>query len=126
VPSLDKKAPSFFEGWARKNNMIPVGRYTFEEGDILVADSDEPFWGSGEGGTMLKFFRTGFAIFREQAWIASTHDYFVSEMGPLTKRGARDFRIKEALEYGQKYLQQTADAGLYDDGRKESFSKRPD
>ena len=106
--------------------MIPVGRYTFEEGDILVADSDEPFWGSGEGGTMLKFFRTGFAIFREQAWIASTHDYFVSEMGPLTKRGARDFRIKEALEYGQKYLQQTADAGLYDDGRKESFSKRPD
>ena len=105
--------------------MIPVGRYTFDEGDILVADSDEAFWGAGEGGTMFKFFRTGFSIYRERNWIASTHDYFESEQGPRTKRGFRDFRIKEALQFGQKRLQETVDAGLYDYDRKESFSKRP-
>jgi len=117
MKKIDKKAPEFFETWARRNNMIPVGRYTFEEGDILVADSEEAFWGSGEGGSMFKFFRTGFCIYRAENWIASTNDYLEAEAGPRTKRGFRDFRIREALEYGQKYLQQTFEAGLYDDAR---------
>ena len=120
---MDKKSPEFFETWARRNNMVPIGRFTFEEGDILVADSGEAFWGKGEGGSMFKFFRTGFCIFRDKAWIASTNDCFESDQGPRTQRGFRDFRIQEALKYGQKYLQQTAEAGLYDDARKESFSK---
>ncbi len=120
---MDKKAPQFFEVWARRNNMVPVGRYSFDEGDILVADSGESFMGKTEENIYLKFFRTGFCIYREQNWLASTHDYLVSEMGPRTEAGARDFRIKEALEHGQKCLNQTAEAGLYDADRKASFSK---
>ena len=120
--SVDRGAPKFFEDWARRNNMVPVGRYTFDDGDILVADSDESFYGETEDNVSLKFFRTGFFIYRGKNWLASTHDYLVSEMGPRTKRGARDFRIKEALEYGKKYLQQTLDAGLYDANRKNDFS----
>jgi len=121
--TVDRKPPAFFEGWARKNNMYPVGRFTFDDGDILVADSDDAFWGKGEGGSMFKFYRTGFSIYRGENWIASTHDYLEGEQGPRTKRGFRDFRIKEVLEYGNKYLKQTLEAGLYDDDRKASFSK---
>ena len=120
---MDKGAPQFFENWARRNNMVPVGRYTFDEGDILVADSGESFTGKTSEGVYLNFFRTGFCIHRDKNWLASTHDYLASEMGPRTKAGARAYRIKEALEYAQKYLRQTFEAGLYDDGRKADFSK---
>ena len=102
--------------------MVPVGRYTFDDGDILVADSAEPFYGKTEHNVYLQFYRTGFCIYRDKNWLASTHDYLVSEMGPRTKRGGRDFRIREALEFGKKYLQQTLAAGLYDDDRKNNFS----
>ena len=101
--------------------MIPEGRYACEHGDVLVADSGEPFWGNTEAGVRCKFWRTGLSIYRDKNWIASTHDTMVEELISYSQRGAKDFRIKEALEYAKKYLEQTHEAGLYDGDR--SFSK---
>ena len=117
----DRDAPQFFEDWARKNNMRPVGRFRCDDGDILIADSDEPFFGQTETGVSIKFWRTGFSIFRDKNWIASTHDTMVDELCAYTSSGAKNVRVNEALEYGKYYLQLTLEAGLYDDDH--SFSK---
>jgi len=107
--------------------MIPVERdRSHDLGDILVADSGlRPFWDKLESGISVKIFRTGFAIYRDKGWIASCEDHFEDEFKGLTARAARDARVKEAVIYANKYLEQTADAGLYDDGRQTNFSQRP-
>jgi hypothetical protein len=110
----------------RSNNMIPVERdRSHDLGDILVADSGlEPFWDKLESGISVKIFRTGFAIYRDEAWLASFEDHFENEFRGLTPRAARDARVTEAVSYANRYLEQTSDAGLYD-GRKTDYSKRP-
>lgn len=65
----------FFEQWAKKNNMRPVIKVSDREGDILIADSGEPFDARDDDGNMRRVFRTAFAIQRGKVWTASTNDY---------------------------------------------------
>ena len=105
--------------------MVPVDRDRSSDlGDILVADSGESFWCETQAGVKIKIFRTGFAIYRDEGWIASTEDHLEEEFKNMTKRAAKDARIAEAIIYANKYLKQTSDAGLYD-GSKTEFSQRP-
>lgn len=96
--------------------MRPIARVEEAHGDILIADSGEVV---NEGGSM--FYRTGFAIERDKAWLASYHDYDWLEFPNLTLRGKQQARVNEALSYARKYLAQTHEAGLYDGGK--SFSQ---
>ncbi len=105
--------------------MVPVDRDRSSDlGDILIADSGEAFWDKTESGVSIKIYRTGFAIYRDEGWIASTEDHFVDEFKGMTSRAAKDARVAEAIIYANKYLKQTSDAGLYD-GTKTEFSQRP-
>ena|SRR5690554_1996935 len=112
-----KRDYHFFEQWARRNRMKPVVRVEEKHGDILIADSGEPFLEDGE----LKY-RTGFAIEREKAWLAAYQDYQWNEFPDRTLAGKQEARVNEALAYARMYLAQTKAAGLYDGG-KNSFSQ---
>ena len=110
-----KRDYKFFEEWARKNNMKPVMRIIEKSGDILVADSGEPFFGTNEQGVLGRYYRTGFAIDRgDKAWLASTNDYPAEEYDTMSRREGQEQRVNECLVYAREALIQTAKAGLYD------------
>ena len=111
-----KRDYHFFDRWARANKMKPVCRVEEKDGDVLIADSGSVITEDGR-----TFYRTGFAIERDQAWLASTHEYEWTEFPEETLRGKQQRRINEALDFARKYIAQTVEAGLYDAQR--SFSR---
>jgi hypothetical protein len=116
----------FFEAWCAKMNMRAVGRYPQKNADILVADSGEPFVGANDKGIIGRWYRTGYAIDQQdKTWLASFHDYPAADYDLLSRAEGQKRRVNECLEHAKKTLNQTAAAGLYDDGRKDSFSIRP-
>ena len=109
-----KRDHRFFENWARENNMRPVVRIKEKGGDILIADSGEPFYGVNGEGLLGRWYRTAFAIDRgDKTWIASTHDYDAVEYDAVSRRAGQEKRINECLAYARETLKQTSKAGLY-------------
>lgn len=113
----------FFENWARKMNMRPVMKVEEKDGDILVADSGEPFFGVNADGTLGRWYRTGYAIQRGVAWIGNFAEYPAEEFGDVDKRKGQETRVNECLVAAREILKQTKDVGLYN-GREANFDTR--
>jgi len=121
-----KRDHRFFETWCRKMNMRAVCRIKEDAADILIADSGEPFMGTNEHGEVGRWYRTGFAIDQgDTTWLASFNDYNAVEFDLLSKNEGQQRRVNECLVHARDTLNKTVAAGLYDHGRRESFSKRP-
>lgn len=121
-----KKDFRFFELWCVQMNMRAVGRFPEKQADILIADSGEPFWGPNKEGIIGRWYRTAFCIDQhDKTWLASYHDYPASDYDLLSRKEGQKRRVNECLEHAKKTLAQTAATGLYDNGRKENFSIRP-
>ena len=82
-------------------------------GEILIADSiyliDSPPSDKG----YAKFYRTGFCLYRDKAWIASSDVYGPEEFPLYTLRGKQELRINEALKYARKYFAQFEEHKLF-------------
>ncbi len=94
-----------------------------EHGDILIADSfclisDPP----SERG-YEKFYRTGFCIYRDKAWIASCDEYAPDEFPSETLAGKQKKRINEVLKYAREYLAQFVEHGLFNPDDKKAFNE---
>jgi len=121
-----KRDHRFFEQWARRQNMKPVCRVAEADADILIADSGEPFMGTNKDGNLGRWYRTAFAIDQgDKTWLASFNDYPATEFDLVSKREGQQRRVNECLVFARDTLSKTAATGLYDHGRRESFSKRP-
>lgn len=117
-PARDR---NFFEEWAKRNNMKAVMKVVDPDGEILLADSGEPFVLDGAA-----VYRTGYAINRAGLEIGDYHDYPAMEMFGLSKAAGQNQRINEALAHARQTQSQLKAAGFYDADRKDAFSPRPD
>jgi hypothetical protein len=111
---LKKRDFRFFEQWARENKMKPVVRVVEDGGDILIADSGEPFFGENEEGLLGRWYKAGFAIDRgDKTWVASTNYYSATEYDLVSKREGQQHRVNDCLAYARVALKATLEVGLY-------------
>ena len=114
---------NYFESWAREMKMRPVCKVQDRDGDILVADSGEPFYGTNADGVLGRWYRTGFAINRDQVWLGNYCEYDANSFADESKRRGQEIRINEAVVAGRETLRLTKEVGLYD-GREASLSSQ--
>lgn len=116
---------TFFEGWARANNMFPVKRERDDSwpADILFADSGVPFFGENQDGIYGRWYRTAFAFETDQAWTASYCDYPAQDFDLISRHQGQQQRVNEAESAALGYLMQLNDSGLFDHARKADFAK---
>lgn len=125
VPSyLKPRDHNYFEAWARSKGMQPYDRdRDSQHGDILIADSfrliDYP---PSERG-YEKFYRTGFCIYRDKAWIASCDEYRPDEFPDMTFAGKQEERIKDVLKHAREYLAQFVEHKLFDPDDTKAFDE---
>jgi hypothetical protein len=127
-----KRDHRFFERWCQRMNMRAVGRFNTDRdgndlpADILIADSGEPFYGANAEGIVGRWYRTAYAIDRgDTTWLASFHDHNAVEFDLVSLETGFKRRVDECFDAAVDTLRKTDAAGLYDHGRRESFSKRP-
>jgi hypothetical protein len=118
----------FFERWVRGLRMKPICKVVEPDCDVLIADSGDRIADFDENGLMHWFYRTAFAVSRDQCWFASVNETSVydAQMMCRTPGTAQQFRVDEALAYARKYMRQTKRSGLYDPDAKGRFSSQPD
>lgn len=120
-----KRDYRFFEMWARRNNMVPVGRFEEKEGFVLIADSGEPFTGLNDDNIYARWYRTAFCIERDSTWTAHWQFYPAADYDLMSRAEGQKRRVQECLTFARDTLHKFAETGLYDDSRKQSFSQRP-
>lgn len=116
----------YFEEWARRMGMKAYDRARGElHGDILLADSVNLITDLPSDRGFTSFYRTGFCLYREKAWIGSSWDYGPSEKEffGLTERGKQDVRIAEALKMARKYFPQFDKHKLFNPNAGGQFSE---
>ena len=101
--------------------MRPVIKISDREGDILIADSGEPFEARDDDGKMRRIFRTAFAIQRGKVWTASTNDYPESDYFGNSRRDSQQKRVDDCLTHARAQLANCLSVGMYDGHR--SISK---
>lgn len=119
------KTPRFFEEWAKRNLMRPVCIVRDPDGDILLADSNEPIRKSDIWPFNKPFYRTGYAIHRDGCEVGNYHDYPVADYAFMSRQRGIEHRVNEALAHARQTQAQLKDAGYYDAERKGRFSLRP-
>ena len=115
---------NYFENWARDMGMRPYDRFRGDpNGDILIADSfnliDDPPSDRG----YEKFYRTGFCIYRDKAWIASSDTYHPGEHSDHTFAGKQKARTDEALKQARDYLAQFVKHKLFNPDDTRAFDE---
>ncbi len=108
----------FFDQWARNNNMRPVMKVADREGDILLADSGEPFEARDDDGNLRRVYRTAFAIQRGKVWTASTNDYPEMDYFGISRRDSQQKRIDDCLIHARAQMADCLSVGLYDGQRR--------
>ncbi len=121
---LRRKDHNYFESWARRMGMKPYYRdRSGKHGDILYADSFDLINDPPSVQGYEKFYRTGFCIYRDKAWIASCEEYAPDSFPRLTAAGKQEARVAEAVKYARKYLEQFVKIKLFSPDDTTSFSK---
>ena len=110
-----------FETWARKNNMKPVIKVTDKEGDILIADSGQPFETRDEEGRLIRVYRTGFAIMRGRILTGTINDYKQGDPEYVGGNNGQQMRIDDCLIFARKQMADCLSVGLYDGIRRISY-----
>lgn len=93
--------------------MVPVCKVQDDLGEILVADSGEPFYGTNEEGILGRWYRTGYAINRDGLDIGNFCDYPAEEFGDLSRRDGQERRVNECLIAARETLKQFEEVGRY-------------
>ncbi len=97
---LRRKDHNYFESWARRMGMKPYDRKRGEQhADILLADSGCLITNLPSDQGYEKFYRTGFCIYRDKAWIASSWDYPPDCFPRASEHGKQLARVEECLKY---------------------------
>ena len=109
---------NFFDGFARKNKMVPVGYIDTKYGRVLLADSCSCI---NENGKLI--YRTGYAIQRAGLDFGNFNDYEINETG--SSHSERFWRLNEALNHATESMRWLDQSGYFDDGRKQDFSPKP-
>ena len=111
---MKPKDHHYFENWARRMGMKPYLKVTDDKfGDLLSASSIYLIDRPPRGTEHAKFYRTGFCLYRDKAWIASSDVYGPEEFPLYTLRGKQELRINEALKYARKYFAQFEEHKLF-------------
>jgi hypothetical protein len=94
--------------------MRPVVKVNEKDGDILIADSGEPFFGTNDAGVLGRWYRTGYALDRgDQVWVASTNVYDAVEYDTVSRREGQQDRVNDCLEHARNALSQISQSGLF-------------
>lgn len=108
----------FFEGWARRNGMLPVTRITDVTvngrpvGDILVADSGGLLSAReypNDEHDLPYYYRTGYAIDRpgDSTWLAAFCDYPVDTHAEYAGDSRQKARIEDCVRNAVQVIKVT-------------------
>ena len=125
VPSyLKRRDHNYFDDWARREGMKPYDRFRDDpNGDILIADSFCLISYPPSKRGYKKFYRTGYCIYRDTAWIASCDEYAPDEFSSESLAGKQKKRTDETLKYARDYLAEFVKRNLFNPDDTRAFDE---